>query len=74
MGWRERFMGILDFRLIEPGFDGRKKLHEYLGLNNPVEGEPVDQASANQVGLEPMDEKTLKMIRFLKHESDEDPN
>lgn len=67
--WAERLRG---FRLISPGFDGNRELSKFLGLippNGIIASEKKETVPAPVI-----DEVTLKIIGYLKHETDEEPD
>lgn len=67
---REIWKGILDFRLIDPGFDGGSELSEMLGLRGR---KPTPRIPTPDRPVAPVDETTKRMIQYLNHEIDEDP-
>lgn len=67
--WVER---LREFRLINPGFDGDRELGKFLGLIPP--NGIVASEKKETVPVLVIDEVTLKMVSYLKHETDEEPD
>jgi len=74
MGWQERFQQIVNFRLIEPGFDGNKKLRIFLGLDRPTKEAAVEERPVALTLSGETDRATLDAYMYLTHQTDEEPN
>ena len=68
MRWLERLgAGMEDIFRIPPGFDGNRKLLEYLGLIVDHRTHTDQENSFGPPALKQPDEITLKMVNYLKN-------
>ncbi|HET7099496.1 MAG TPA: hypothetical protein VFI61_04670 [Patescibacteria group bacterium] len=69
MGIKESLIGFTNF----DQFDGNRELLKFLGLTASGGKYKITEKPVEKYVLTPPDELTLKMIKFLKHETDEEP-
>ena len=67
MGWQENVKRIIDFRLIEPDFDGDSELRGLLGIKSSVTKNDSDVVLDESKLQQTPDEVTLRMIEYLKN-------
>ncbi|KKR70948.1 MAG: hypothetical protein UU12_C0012G0004 [Candidatus Woesebacteria bacterium GW2011_GWA2_40_7b] len=72
MGWLgERLATIINFRLIEPDFDGDSELRKFLGLKGFRRRAPAD--TTENIETPEIDEASKNAVKYLKGEIDELP-